>query len=278
MSEKRDKPRFDRRSVLKTIGAASAIGAFSTSASAIEGAKKDEWVQDAVQTDSFETFESEFGEITVEPKKGRVTQQGKTGERAVRVELQTNLGKMGVIMMEQGDESVDITLLDLASAKGDAVPAAYADVPKQTKPLVFATSESDGVEFRREATQHEKKALAQKTGIPASDLKANLESEKGGFVVGGGSELNEDGYIVVELDDFVFQEVSASQISAQVAVKKEVSAQLSWWCRYKCGSCLAKAAKCVGCCVATSLGCIACIIWQCGLGAKSCYDCHGCLS
>lgn len=277
MSDNGDKPRFDRRRVLKTIGAAGAIGAFSSSASALEGDEKNDRVEEALQTDSFATFESEFGSISADPENSRVTQHGSTGDRAVRVELQTSLGRMGVIMLEKSDESVDMTLLDLSAANADAVPAEYVNVPERTKPLAFATSEGGEIEFRREATRPEKEALARKTGIPISDLEANLETEKGGFVVGGGTELNEDDYVVVRLDEITFREVSASRIEAQTAVKKEVSAELSWWCRYKCGNCLAKAAKCAGCCLATSLGCIACIIWQCGLGAKSCYDCYGCL-
>lgn len=274
-----DKPQPDRRNVLKAIGAAGAIGTLGTSTvSALEGDEKTARIEEATQTDSFETFESEFGEISVESAGSRVTQQGETGERTVRVELATNLGKMGVITLEKGDESVDMTLLDLAAANADAVPAEFANVPEGTKPLAFATSEGDGVEFRREATRREKEVLARKTGIPVSDLEANFETERGGFVVGGGSELSEDGYVLVELNDVAYREVDPSQIEAQTVAKKEVSTQLSAWCALKCGSCLSKAAGCVGCCIATSLGCIVCIIWNCGVGASSCYDCYDCLS
>lgn len=278
MSEENDTRRFDRRSVLKTIGAASAIGASSASASALEGTEKSDRIQEALETDSFETFASEIGDVEVDTDAGRVTQRGKTGKRIVRVELQTNLGKMGVLMLEGSDESVDITLLDLSTANTDAVPERYADVPRQTKPLLFTTSDWDEVELHREATQKEKKTLARKMGVAASDLKANFETKRGGFVVSGGSELSGDDYAVVTLDEMVFHEVSASRIAGQSIEKKQVSAQLDWWCTYRCGSCITKASGCIGCCLAVYIGCIACIIWNCGLGANACYDCYDCLS
>lgn len=269
-----DSRRFDRRNVLKAIGAAGGISALGSGVSALEGDAKAERIETATATESFAAFEAEFGGIEVAEDRSSVTEDADAG--VVRVELATSLGTMGVILLKRDGEAHDIALLDLADAEADALPRRYTGAPEGTDPLLFTSDELDGLEFRRSATRREKAALAERTGIDADELRANLESERGGFVVGGPGMSDEE-FLVVEPGDFGIGEVDPTEIAAGDLREEELESQLGWWCAWKCGSCLSKAASCVGCCVATTVGCIACIIWQCGIGAKSCYDCYNCL-
>lgn len=267
-----DNRRFDRRNVLKAIGAAGGVSALGSTASALEGDAKAERVQEATATESFAAFEAEFGDIAVAEDRSQVTEDSSAG--VVRVELATSLGRMGVLLFDK--EGHNVALLDLSEAKSSALPQQYANAPEGTSPLLFTGDEADGLEFRRSATARERAALAERTGVDADEIQANLESERGGFVVGG-SGMSDDEFIVVEPGDFGIGEVDPADIAAGDLRQDDVEKDLDWWCAYKCGNCLRKAAQCAGCCIATSLGCIACIIWQCGLGAKSCYDCYNCL-
>lgn len=277
MPDKDGISRVNRRNILKAIGGASALATFGTAVQALGGPEKAERIRDATETDSFEAFESEFGPISVDGEASTVTRIGDGDDVTERVELQTSIGEMGVIFVERADLALEIALLDLSTVVEDAVPETYTAIPDDTRPLLIASSDHDGFEFRRDATAEEKRVLSKRTGIPGSHLQANLESIHGGFVVADDRTVQDGDYVVVALDDVVMGEVTGAQIGAATVVDDPVTPNLSWWCRYKCGSCLAKAAKCLGCCLSTSLLCIACIIWQCGLGANSCYDCHGCL-
>lgn len=282
---------FTRRSVLKGLGASTAAAGFSLPVTAVDDEEeKREWIEYARGTDSFQLFEEEFGAIRVDEGGSTVTRD--EDEETVRVELKTNLGRMGVLLLESEEESVDFALLDLPTADPDQLPTEYeryATTSSDLNPLLFAPGWSGRIEFRRGATSEEKAALARKTGIPESDLEANFESELGGFVVADEREVAESeeeledeetveestSYFVVEVDEYQVEEYTTSQIESGTVVERSASPE--WGCTWDCASCLARAAGCTMCCIAASLGCIICIIWRCGVGASSCYSCLDCL-
>ncbi|MDQ2052974.1 hypothetical protein RBH26_21255 [Natronolimnohabitans sp. A-GB9] len=194
----------------------------------------------------------------------------------MRAELETEYGTMGAIRIEGDDETLDIALLDLADVKGQALPdhlEGAGAARKETQPLLFTTSDHDQVHFRRDATEAEKRILARKTDIRYANLEATFETEVGGFVVAA-HDGTDAGYTTVELDGAEYREVAPGQING-ATVTRNVQPQS---CTWDCTRCLAKAGKCTGCCLAANVGCIACIIWQCGVGASVCHDCYDCLS
>jgi len=264
----------NRRKVLKAMAGAAAATPFAGAASGLDSQEEIATLDELTALDSFQRLSSELGVRSIETSKGRVTRH----DAATRAKIPTDVGLMGVIKIE----SLEVALLDVAEAT--RLPDEFshlASAPDETRPLLFTTNKSDEVHFRRDATARETQLIARKTGIASENLQAIYESESGGFTFTSSNDddleaFSED-FGVLQIDGWQATELSREEAYRASVADDPVTPDLSWWCRYRCGNCLAKAAKCIGCCISTSLGCIICIIWQCGVGAKSCYDCYDCL-
>lgn len=259
----------NRRKVLKSMAGAAAATPFAGVVSGLDSEEEVATLDELIALDAFQRLSSELGVQSIAASEGRVTRH----DGATRASVPTDVGLMGVITIE----SVEIALLDVAEAT--RLPDEFshlASTPDETRPLLFATSESDEIQFRRDATAREAEHIARKTGIAKENLTAIYESDSGGFTFTS-SNYDMEEFGVLRVDGWQATELSREEIYRANVVTDPVTPDIVG-CSYNCAQCLRKGAKCAGCCAVAKLGCIACIIWQCGTGASSCYDCYDCLS
>lgn len=269
--------RIGRRNVLKAIGAAGAFGSLAAPVQALDDSEKADVIDAALETDSFRTFLSEFGDVSVDRAASSVTRTGDDAGRTVRVELDTDVGPMGVVMVDADETTFDVTLLELSTADESAIPTTYRGTPADARPILYAASGLDGLEFRRRATPAEERALSRLTDVPVDEIRANFETEAGGFTVAGGDDLASNEAFVVEVDGVLADEAAETTV-ADATVRQEKVSPDGWMCAYYCARCTMKAGSCLGCCTLTTVGCIACIIWQCGVSTYHCHNCYDCLT